>query len=284
VPYVVTLEGFAPPPRADGVAFTGARIEEAVAPTGPWAPLETLPVEPYDAEAPVPADYTTTQATLEVGWYRVAFTDPGGGVALSGAVRHPAVDTSAGVPLLGTVDELRRYLNTPAGGRGADDALLEALLAAASDRIAQARPERTLAPIPATDADPPVARRFRVLGRTVQVPDLRRVDEVALVFAGTRSPVTGYDLDRRGDRPALYLRLPYAHPGATIEVVGWWGPTVVEPMVRHAALVWAARAWHERTGRYADAVQDPAGGAASYFRQVPAEVAGTLAVLAVPGV
>lgn len=76
MPYVVTLEGFRPPPRYDSESWTSAIIEEAAASTGPWTQVETVVLVPdADPSRPAERDFTTDNASLATGWYRVIFRD-----------------------------------------------------------------------------------------------------------------------------------------------------------------------------------------------------------------
>ena len=52
--HVVTLEDFRPIPRYDTLAWTDARIEEASAREGPWAPVESFVLSPVDADPTAP--------------------------------------------------------------------------------------------------------------------------------------------------------------------------------------------------------------------------------------
>lgn len=78
--YVVTLIGYAPPARFDGRRFTEAKIEEAVSEAGPWEPIQTLLLEPADADPthPVERTLTVTKAALVDGFYRVVWIDQEG--------------------------------------------------------------------------------------------------------------------------------------------------------------------------------------------------------------
>jgi hypothetical protein len=77
--YVVTLEGFTPPPRTDE-AWTQARIEEAAPGSDDYATLETVALTPLDAdpENPQSRDFTTELAQYPNGSYRVVFVDASG--------------------------------------------------------------------------------------------------------------------------------------------------------------------------------------------------------------
>lgn len=217
---------------------------------------------------------------------------------------------------LATVDELRRYVaaaGTAGGGARLDDGLLESLLDASSARVRAELRDRTLDVVPALDgagADTaePVEVRVPLTGspqRIVQVPDLRELVSYAVLdgagygpdvvdVPGATAPWSSPSLMRDGPRGrcALWLRFPVAVWGTELAIVGRWGPAgtteedelAPSPAVREAVLVWAARAYHNRTARYADTVQDPAGGVSSYFRNLPPDVASTLDGLRVPGV
>ena len=74
---VVSFEGFTPPPRYDNLPYTSVRIEEASASTGPWTLIDTFPLSPLDPDPaePLERDFTTENATLDSGWYRLQFLD-----------------------------------------------------------------------------------------------------------------------------------------------------------------------------------------------------------------
>lgn len=207
---------------------------------------------------------------------------------------------------LATVAQLRRYLHTSGtvvAGAQVDETLLEDLLGAASSRIIEQLPERTL--IPDLDDAPPVEVRIPfVNARTiVQVPDLRElvsIDVQPAAIAGVElvdqpapTALHGFTLVRRPRHVcALWLHLAAPVNGSELVINGRWGPADLrtgEPLevnraAREACLVWAARAYHNRTARYADSVQDPAGGVSNYFRNLPPDVASTIDALRVPGV
>jgi hypothetical protein len=225
---------------------------------------------------------------------------------------------------LATVDELRRYVaaaGTAGGGARLDDGLLESLLDASSARVRAELRDRTLDVVPAlvhadpadpasplVDTAPAVEVRVPLTGapqRIVQVPDLRTLETYAVTGGAAYGPDvvdtpgatpawSAPTLMRDGPRgrTALWLRFPTAVWGTELAIVGRWGPAgtteedelAPSPAVREAVLVWAARAYHNRTARYADTVQDPAGGVSSYFRNLPPDVASTLDGLRVPGV
>lgn len=210
----------------------------------------------------------------------------------------PAAGHAAG--MLASVEELKRYLRTAgtvSAGASLDETLLGDLLAAASSRIIGALPERTLIP-DAPDAEPVEVRIPYAGGRIVQVPDLRELvtfNGAAYVPGAVPGVVTGPTLIRRPREVcSLWLQFGTAPvwttPGELV-LVGRWGPAgmrIGDPIevnagVREAALVWASRAYHNRTARYADTVQDPQGGVSSYFRNLPPDVKATVDALTIPG-
>lgn len=91
---VVSLVGFKPPSRYDGVPWASVTIQESAIPDVPWVTIDTLPVLPLDADPKVPAtrSFTTVAALLDTGWYRLRFADGVGHVSTwSEPVRHSAV-------------------------------------------------------------------------------------------------------------------------------------------------------------------------------------------------
>lgn len=215
--------------------------------------------------------------------------------------------------MLATRAQLESYLRTQgnvSGGAQLPGELLDLLLESASSRIVEQRPERTLEPIPALDdngqdTDDPVELRFPVEPgqRVVQLPDLRSIDSLvvgqpnlAVGDAGLRTlGLGGYVLRRRpNELCALWIKFASAPSwslGDELRILGRWGPAgakVGKPLavradVREACLVWAARAFHNRTARYADTVQSPDGGVASYFRNLPPDVKLVVDSLELPG-
>jgi hypothetical protein len=248
--------------------------------------------------------YTATlTAPADAGSYLVVW-DTGGAAPTFAA--EELVVTAAGAPAmapagpyLASREQLERYLRTaPAVGRQAvlDGELLDDVLAAASSRIVQAVPDRTLQPVPAGELDPPVAVTFTLRAQTlVQVPDLR-VLEAATIDGRELDPLAFQLRRRRGELCALWARLPggsWASPlTGELELVGRWGPAnarvgdplEVDPAIREACVVWAGRAYWNRAARFADNVTDPAGATVSgYFRNLPPDVKLVLDGLAVPG-
>lgn len=280
---IVTLSGFTPQPRTDQ-PWTHARIDEAPAEAGPYGTIATLPLEPIDADPSHPAarDFTSTAAALEHGWYRVTFLDAEGGEEPTDPV--PGDYIAAG--MLASVEDVRLYLvtqGTVAPGAEIDERLLWRMLNAASWRMRDERPERTLAPDPPSLSAPPLERPFPARG-LVHLPDLRELAEVRL--DGRILEASEYTLARRRPTdPAIYLRLVNRRGvvGRELVVSGHWGPISVRPNVQEACIVWVARVFHQRTARFADNQADPEGGVLGYFRNLPPDVKVVLDSLMVPG-
>jgi hypothetical protein len=74
---VVTFEDFTPLPRYDGQPWATVQIQEAPDRTGPWTTIDTQAISPLDTDPKNPAtrSFTTENATLDEGWYRLIFID-----------------------------------------------------------------------------------------------------------------------------------------------------------------------------------------------------------------
>lgn len=80
---VVSFARYRPAPRFDGIPWTQAKIEEAESSIGPWALIDTIDLDPVDADPSKPAtrNLTTTEGSDGIFWYRVVFTDASGDTA-----------------------------------------------------------------------------------------------------------------------------------------------------------------------------------------------------------
>lgn len=75
--YVVPFTDYTP--TAAPTAWTGLTIEEAATPGGPWTLIDTQTLVPdADPAHPSSRSFTTNDATLLAGWYRVTFTNAAG--------------------------------------------------------------------------------------------------------------------------------------------------------------------------------------------------------------
>lgn len=75
--FVRSFTSFRPSPRYDSVPWNRVRVQEAPAPTGPWTTIDTQGLSPLDADPSKPANrsFTTDDATLADGWYKIVFLD-----------------------------------------------------------------------------------------------------------------------------------------------------------------------------------------------------------------
>ena len=73
---ILTLFGYKPPARYDDEPWTQARIEQAATETGSYTTLETIDLNPVDADPtdPLSRAFTTEDAT-EGDWYRIVWID-----------------------------------------------------------------------------------------------------------------------------------------------------------------------------------------------------------------
>lgn len=203
--------------------------------------------------------------------------------------------------MLATVDSLKSRIRAlGAAGTSAmtpsDDDELARLLEAASARILEAAPDRTIEPLDELELDFHLPWGHRI----VRVPDLRGT-AISATLDGVELDVTSWTYVRRTrELCALWVRLDrhhYGHGlnGGELKITGKWGPVgakvgtaeedlAVRADIADAALVWAARAWHSRAARFADTTQDPSGGVASYFRNLPPDVKIVVDSLEIPGV
>lgn len=93
---VVTLTGYIPIPRFDGTHWTIAQLQEAVSADGPWTTIESYALSPVDTDprTPISRDFTTDQATLTNGWYRIIWQD----AAANQSVTSPVQTSSSYLP------------------------------------------------------------------------------------------------------------------------------------------------------------------------------------------
>lgn len=116
---VVSLLAYAPPARADGVAFTKAKIEES-ADAKTWASIQVLTLSPVDTDPEHPAsrDLTTTAATVPSGgYYRVVWLDAAGHESAPTAPALDASELAGGVrPTVTDVANLLRARTQIKGG------------------------------------------------------------------------------------------------------------------------------------------------------------------------
>lgn len=195
--------------------------------------------------------------------------------------------------LLATRADLTAYLNPHS--RGIDEsALYDRLLDAASRRVEEYT-DRVWLPDPAYVTESPIVDTAPAVTVTIgpdridygpfpqpalaawaawaRVPDVRAMTAVTVDDGALAT--SEWALDARPGQPAHAMRLSRG-PSRELEITGRFGFANVPADVREATVVLAARAVYERNARLADVSQDPEGGVASYFRQIPPTVAATL--------
>jgi hypothetical protein len=75
---VVSFTGYTPAARFDAIPWTQVQVEEGPTSSGPWTLIDTLTLDPVDADPtdPQSRDLTTVNASDTAGlWYRLIFVD-----------------------------------------------------------------------------------------------------------------------------------------------------------------------------------------------------------------
>lgn len=74
---IVSFTDYIPAPRYDHTPWIAVSIEESTSGTGPWTIIDSIVLTPVDPDPanPMPRSFTTENATLQFGWYRVSFVD-----------------------------------------------------------------------------------------------------------------------------------------------------------------------------------------------------------------
>jgi len=87
---VVSFVDYTPVPRFDNVAWTSILIEESTSEDGPWTLIDTQAMDPIDPDPsePIAREFTTDNATMDQGWYRVSFSDPDNNVVRTAPAFH----------------------------------------------------------------------------------------------------------------------------------------------------------------------------------------------------
>jgi hypothetical protein len=138
---IVSFTEYVPAPRYDNTPWTQVTIEESSSKTGPWILIDTQPLSPVDADPANPAarDFTTDQAVIPSGWYKVSFVDAAGHVLETDSIQNvpglefrPTIQDVAKICLARTRDANGAVLGNftdmtvPTGGQ-VDDLITEAV-------------------------------------------------------------------------------------------------------------------------------------------------------------
>lgn len=252
---VVSFEGYTPPARFDTVAWTDAKVQEATAAAGPWTLIDTLALDPVDADPTDPAtrNLTTENATDPPGlWYRIIFVDAGTGVSQpTAAVQN--LSPQPGVRDLCTLADVISYVPGYVSNV-VTDAKLQQLLSAESELIHDECGREIVAM-----GDQPTTRQFEIsknaVGlRQVDVGDLASMDglEVSILnWDGTVNRTIDlsailalYEGDRqptRGWEPVTALYFPWGRPQMPVfiaqqalELTGTFGFPSIPGFIREA--------------------------------------------------
>lgn len=106
---VITFEDYVPIARDDSTPWTQARIEEGATVSGPWTTIDTINLDPVDADPSKPASRSfTTELASDTPdlWYRVVFLDATG----DDSIPTSPIQNGAQGPYI-TVTELAKRLN-----------------------------------------------------------------------------------------------------------------------------------------------------------------------------
>jgi hypothetical protein len=112
----ISLTDYIPADRFDGQPWTAARLEEAPNAEGPWTPIDEFTLSPLDTDPtePQPRSFTSSNGSLEVGWYRIIWV----GALLDESATPPIYLNRVRLsfePSLADVGALIRTRTTPRG-------------------------------------------------------------------------------------------------------------------------------------------------------------------------
>lgn len=252
---VVPLRDFRPAARWDNKPFTQARIEEAPAADGPWTALETITLDPVDANPanPQKRNFNTELGTALNYWYRVVFLDADGDVSSpTNPIQHTAPASTTRD--LCAIADVCRYVPGYSPIEETD-LTLAALITAESEAIHQETGRELIA-----NGSQPATRDFTLSvvhcrTRKVEIGDLASagdtdiVVETVTVDGATTTAIDReafralYDVGRRWQRfpwePIVELEFPSARgaaltAGASLVVTGNFGFPTVPPFIVEA--------------------------------------------------
>lgn len=248
---VLTFLEYTPVARYDGDPWTEAQVQESSAPTGPWATIETITLDPVDAdpENPQERNLTTDQASDTMGlWYRILFADADGDVSQPTFPFQNAT-LAPGQRDLCTLDQVLGYVPAYRADDIRTNEKLQQLITAESAQF-QGDCGRELAP---ADSDP-ATRSFDVdrtvaWTRRLEIGDLSTIDDVTVtvlnpdgtvaevveasavvpLYEDARDPTDEWEPVTALSFPAYLTDTPSLRSGQTVEVEGVWGFPSIPP-------------------------------------------------------
>jgi hypothetical protein len=87
---IVSFTDYTPTPRYDDQPWTSVTIEEGPEVGGPWTVIDTITLAPVDDDPanPIARSFTTNNATIPDGWYRVSFVDDNSNVLATQPIQN----------------------------------------------------------------------------------------------------------------------------------------------------------------------------------------------------
>lgn len=105
---VVSFTDFEVTPRYDDIPWSQRRIAESATKDGPWTIIDTQAIDPVDPNPadPAPQSFSTENATLDQGWYRVTFLDTDGNQLVTDPVYN-----NQSVEIMASLDDINANLD-----------------------------------------------------------------------------------------------------------------------------------------------------------------------------
>jgi hypothetical protein len=259
---VVNFKGYRPAARFDGEPWTEARVEEADVSTGPWTTIDTLALDPLDADPALPQlrSLTSENGTAPARWYRLVFLDADSDESLPSAPIQNAAETTVPLDSDALCDfELTKQLVGWKSTSEANDDQLRSLINDVSDLIHEYTGRQFV-----VDEEPATLRYLLetddVEERSLMIDDLSAPAETIEIRLRDGTLLETVDLalveqlthSRRRGRPIVELGFVPGFSGSAllargnaVDVTGTWGwPEIPETVTRFAmntVAAWATR-------------------------------------------
>lgn len=250
---VISFADYTPPARFDAVPWAQVRIEEGPTPEGAWTTIDTLALDPLDADPSIPQtrSFTTSNGSDTDGlWYRVTFID---GANATSQPSTPVQNIAASTRDLCTLADVKAYIPAYVSDAETDSKLVQ-LITAQSQLILSETGREII-----VDADTetrifPIDKRAS-WRRQVDIGDLASKDDLTLrLLARDRTLAATIDIDTEvlylydglqefqteEWEPIVRLEFPLALGGPTmllgqaLEVTGHFGFPEIPAFIREA--------------------------------------------------